>query len=206
MQEPISLEQIIPGVMLNNEKDAEGKEKKAPISKRYEYLDTDSMMKILHHETGKLNQDDIFLEASDDYRCSICSLVFKDPVTDDCEHQQHTFCQKCLVRALASKKACPLSRKPMTNFNITINQELNEKVKALTCRCYYAENGCTWMKTFGELDKHLLQCEYVEYKCNKCAKLFSKSAIDEHIAICSERRIRCKMCKWDGILKMKEVN
>mmetsp|Transcript_19683 Transcript_19683/g.16829 ORF Transcript_19683/g.16829 Transcript_19683/m.16829 type:complete len:84 (+) Transcript_19683:226-477(+) len=83
-------------------------------------------MKILYHETGKIAQDDLFTQDIEEFQCSICSQVFTDPVTDDCEPSPHTFCQKCLARALSTRKSCPLSRKVMNVATLPVDREKNK--------------------------------------------------------------------------------
>ena len=45
--------------------------------------------------------------------CSICLLIFRNPVIDTCGH---TFCKSCLIKWLQKNRKCPQSRKRVENF------------------------------------------------------------------------------------------
>ena len=81
----------------------------------------------------------------EDLECKICYDVLYQPVSTACGH---TFCRKCLLRALDYKPECPCCRRAL-NCEVQRNTEITRAVKEIVenlCPAEYAERK----KSFSE--------------------------------------------------------
>ncbi|KAF7301689.1 hypothetical protein MIND_00734400 [Mycena indigotica] len=60
--------------------------------------------------------------------CEICFMLLYNPVTTPC---QHTFCAKCLHRALDHSNLCPLCREALPGFSFFEDHPVNQTVETL---------------------------------------------------------------------------
>ncbi|KAF8529026.1 PUA-like domain-containing protein [Hysterangium stoloniferum] len=75
--------------------------------------------------------------------CEICFMLIYAPVTTPC---QHTFCLKCLQRALDHNAQCPLCRTDMPGFTFPQDHPPNKLVLALILKAFpesYADRKST---------------------------------------------------------------
>lgn len=54
-------------------------------------------------------------EVDEELQCSICSMVFENPVQTPCEH---AFCNECITTWLSNNTACPIDRKPLSQCEL----------------------------------------------------------------------------------------
>ena len=108
----------------------------------------------------------------DELKCSICLLVFKDPILTDCGHH---FCQACIApvasRWLVSRWLTP--RCPKCNeegFRTFPDKSTVSKIKSLKIKCKKRVEGCEWVGEYGRLEHHLDakegDCGFVEVECD----------------------------------------
>lgn len=90
-------------------------------------------------------------------QCSICSLVFNNPMRLDCGH---TFCYKCIVN-LVSKyhKLCPICRVNIKEGCITRDLLAYNIINDLEVTCNNEMKGCPWKGQLMELINHLKLCD-----------------------------------------------
>lgn len=51
-------------------------------------------------------------KVEEEFQCSICSMVFENPVETPCDH---AFCKDCITRWLSnSETVCPIDRTPLS--------------------------------------------------------------------------------------------
>ena len=49
-------------------------------------------------------------EIDEEFHCSICKMILKDPIQSPCEH---LFCDECIKGWLAVDESCPVERGPL---------------------------------------------------------------------------------------------
>ena len=130
-------------------------------------------------------------------KCSICTLVLRDPQQVTCCFNR--FCKSCMNQIKGN--SCPLCRKPISYFK---DGGINREIIALKIYCTNSEEGCKWQGTINEtgtsIDTHLNSCTYQLVPCtNGCRKKIRRSKLEAHLRNnCPERSINCQYCKRKG--------
>ncbi|KAJ7179119.1 PUA-like domain-containing protein [Mycena filopes] len=75
-------------------------------------------------------------ELQTELSCEICFMLLYSPVTTPC---QHTFCAKCLHRALDHSNLCPLCRDPLPGFSFFEDHPGNQVLETLLATAFPAE-------------------------------------------------------------------
>ena len=101
----------------------------------------------------------------DELKCSICLLVFKDPILTDCGHH---FCQACIAPVSSRNPRCPLCNEE--GFRTFPDKSTTRKIKSLQIKCETRVEGCEWVGEYGRLEHHLDakegDCGFVEVECD----------------------------------------
>ena len=99
-------------------------------------------------------------------KCSICELVFKEPVLTNCGHH---FCQECIAPIVSEKGACPDPECKTQDFTTFLDKATLRKIEALIIKCKKRDEGCPWEGPYSAVEKHLDaeegDCNYVNVKC-----------------------------------------
>jgi len=123
-----------------------------------------------------LSEPDPFLfvlpEISDDLMCAICMEIMDACCSTSCGH---SFCQRCITRAVDMKKECPLCRTNLSHFEVSPNLDVISKINALQVHCRYGliedptspgmwkhdpNIGCNEIVLFSERENHELNCKF----------------------------------------------
>ncbi|KAJ7047355.1 PUA-like domain-containing protein [Mycena alexandri] len=75
-------------------------------------------------------------ELQTELACEICFMLLYSPVTTPC---QHTFCSKCLHRALDHSNLCPLCRDSLPGFSFFDDHPGNQTLETLLATAFPAE-------------------------------------------------------------------
>lgn len=105
---------------------------------------------------------------SNEFICSICKVVFHDPVKlIECEH---IFCRTCILPVTQSldksKRLCPLDRKKIKKGIEDPPRVFINLWKELKIACKYANQGCTQEIPIENLDAHTKKCEFNVSTCH----------------------------------------
>lgn len=94
----------------------------------------------------------------DEFVCSICNDVLKDPVmVDSCKH---SFCKSCITdwNAVSNdKNTCPLDGKPIGQL---IASSMEFYVNQLELHCQFKKFGCNGIHTVGSIVNHEKSCSF----------------------------------------------
>ena len=135
----------------------------------------------------------------DDFICSICHLVFRDPHLTGCCGQR--FCQSCLEHSIRAfnKKRCPHCRADREDFCHQRDLDMKRKISSLDAHCPRWKDGCQWvgqLRSFGDHDKI---CGYVYIICVlgvRCGSRFMRKERSKHESTeCPERKVTCEHCR-----------
>ncbi|KAJ7908345.1 PUA-like domain-containing protein [Mycena leptocephala] len=75
-------------------------------------------------------------ELQTELSCEICFMLLYNPVTTPC---QHTFCAKCLHRALDHSNLCPLCRDSLPGFSFFEDHPYNQTLETLLVTAFPSE-------------------------------------------------------------------
>ncbi|XP_028415398.1 uncharacterized protein LOC114538418 isoform X2 [Dendronephthya gigantea] len=129
-----------------------------------EHLDSDFVaMKIAESEVPMERGHDpnrFILQVKRDLLCFICHRVLKEPRI--CEAGEHHFCSICITQHLAKQsQTCPECKKPLTLETLQLPQKfLINILSELRIRCDYNDRGCPEHVQLGNLEDHVIGCEY----------------------------------------------
>ena len=150
--------------------------------------------------------DHKFVEAVDDFTCSICTKVLRDPHLTVCCGQH--YCSSCLdhwAKTQAKPTRCLYCRQT-TDFRHFLDKKMERKIKSLHVLCVHGEDGCQWKGELRNVENHLERgCSYVQVDCsNKCGVLVRRKDMQQHMKKeCLLRTYRCEHCGNEG--KYKDI-
>ena len=125
-------------------------------------LEKSTPKEIEDHERDEIEFVDVL---PDELKCSICLLVFKDPILTDCGHH---FCQACIAPVSSRNARCPLCNEE--GFRTFPDKSTTRKIKSLQIKCKKRVEGCEWVGEYGRLEHHLGpkegDCGFVEVECD----------------------------------------
>ena len=163
---------------------------------------------------------ELFLEQEylEKFICGICENVCDDPVVQCCGCEQ-LFCRKCLlfyydnnnrecpeckqitkepIKVPAADITIKLKKMKCINYNVNCTwqgkckeykEHIEKKCPKEIINCPY--KGCIIKLKREEMDKHMLNCDYVEINCEKCKLKISKNERDTHKEVCLKEKIKC---------------
>jgi hypothetical protein len=111
---------------------------------------------------------------ADRLTCPICLTVLSVPVfLPSCGTKpRHTFCLSCIdqwVSMGGDRPTCPLDRRQMdVDECFVLNEEDEEAVKVLPCRCPYSTFGCEQTPPLVEMEVHVKCCAFLTESCSCC--------------------------------------
>ena len=152
--------------------------------------------------------DHKFVEAVDDFTCSICTKVLREPHLTVCCGQH--YCSSCLehwAKTQAKPTRCLYCRQT-TDFRHFLDKKMERKIKSLHVLCVHSEDGCQWKGELRNLGNHLnleKGCSFVQVDCsNNCGVLVRRKDMQQHMKKeCQLRTYRCVHCGNEG--KYKDI-
>ena len=132
----------------------------------------------------------------DDYTCSVCLYVLRDPVLTNCCGT--LFCETCIQRVKKSRMpSCPHCRE---QFDFMRDKRVQRKVLELKVRCSHSSQGCQWTGSLRDREYHSTeQCEFDFMKCSKCDRNVLRYELQGHLENdCPKRDHQCEYCGWKG--------
>ena len=136
-------------------------------------------------------------EPDQEYLCSICHGVLRDPHATECCGQH--FCEKCLNEWFRQegRTICPHCRR--TRFNHIRYLPLKRKIDGFGVFCSNKGQGCQVVSTVGELSSHLGNCPYSRVPCDKCRWFILRKYLNFHsLQECPKRVVNCVYCGVAG--------
>jgi hypothetical protein len=135
-----------------------------------------------------------FNEDMEEFHCSICQEVVRDPVNFNCSHFN---CLKCVSQMKEYK--CPCCREPFDD-TLKLNFYIAQKIITKPFKCLLHEQGCDWIGTIGvkeqTINDHLNECKFSKFfPCTKCTLLTNSLDEEEHKKICLEEDDECSECQ-----------
>lgn len=134
-----------------------------------------------------------------DYICTICTTLLKDPHVTECCGQH--FCIVCLKTWFTKNKTkqCPHCRTADCYYirYLPMKRDIDE----LEVYCTNKDHGCTHIVKLGEVYEHVNKvCEYSEVKCPAMcgSNLFRKDLKRHNERECPNREAYCKYCHSAG--------
>lgn len=156
------------------------------------------------HSQGAGEEYDFVIPLKNDYVCSVCLELLREPHLTSCCGQH--FCKTCLENVLGRGMKCPLCNQ---DFAAIIDRRIQREIRSLQVRCSYKAEGCEWVGELGELKDHLDaqkgRCRFCKLVCPKgCGQTIHRSDLDHHLkSICPKRDRVCEYCgnlfSYDGI-------
>lgn len=122
----------------------------------------------------------------DEYFCSICLMVFENPVHGPCGH---TFCSACIENWIPlNVNACPLDKKPLYKKDLTqVSLPFRNLLTRLRIKCDFEVEGCKYICQMGLLPEHVRTCPFNpngEMMCEQgCELTFLRKERDSHKCI-----------------------
>lgn len=143
-------------------------------------------------------------EAGDEFMCSICHKVLREPHLTECCGQH--FCRSCLYHWSRRNVTCPQCRKH--SYKHMLDKNVERKVNSLHVLCVHSMDGCPWRGELGDLKEHLHSergCGYVEVACsNNCGVPQRRKDVQQHMKkTCPLRTYQCEHCGTRG--KYKDI-
>ena len=112
-----------------------------------------------------------------------------------CKECNNRFHKACLNKFCRETGQCPmLCKKPKF---ISIQKEIEKKLKNLTFACNNSYLGCDKLLTYEEAQIHVNTCKYSLVKCEaykSCKTKCIRKDIDMHQAICPNFLVPCIYC------------
>lgn len=129
--------------------------------------------------------------------CAFCRGVLEHPVRGECKH---VFCKACLQKALSKHQFwCPECKVDLSTSEAEEpDDELVEKLGALSLHCKHYKSGCEAVVTYHSLQLHLQRdcsCRLVSCEHKGCSETVQYADLESHMEKCNHRLVECKVCK-----------
>ena len=135
----------------------------------------------------------LFVESPPDYiKCGVCKNVLRNPQLTECCGRN--VCHPCIKETIRVDGPCPLAdcRRPQVkvSFNRICRNDIDERM----VYCSSKENGCQWTDKLEKLERHLMECGFIEEVCLYCGTHVQQQYIEAHAAFCKQYPIECSQC------------
>ena len=125
--------------------------------------------------------------------CEVCKLVLRDPqITQYCGKNA---CRLCIEKQAENGAPCPIPGCQNPYVKITFNRDLHHDILKSRVYCSLKKSGCEWADTLENLEKHQLECPFLEEECqNSCGMKIQQRMAKEHEAVCERFPVKCELC------------
>ena len=102
------------------------------------------------------------------FMCEVCNLVLRDPQITQCCGKYA--CRLCVAKEVENGAPCPIpSCQNQRIEKFFPDRDLDHDILKGKVYCTSKDNGCQWVDTLEKLERHLLQCPFLEVECqNSC--------------------------------------
>ena len=131
-------------------------------------------------------------DIDDDFHCSICFNVLKDPRT--CKNNDHAFCLDCISEHLrVNSETCPECKEDLTVATLRRPRFLNNRLSKLKINCDHASRGCLEYICVEDLENHAGSCGFAPVMCSNenCGMVINKQEREHHETVCEYRKEQC---------------
>jgi hypothetical protein len=124
-----------------------------------------------------------FISNIDEFICTVCTDVVKNPVYFTCSHM---LCLECYLQL--QNKSCPSCSTNIAEYSSPpfIIKNLYNK---LTLRCNNFKKGCEFTDSLSDIENHERDCQYNLFTCPDCEEQFIILNRTEHENTCEKREI-----------------
>ena len=127
------------------------------------------------------------------FNCEVCKLVLRYPQITQCCGKNA--CRSCIEKEAKNGAPCPISGCQNRCVVIIFNRDLHHDILRSKVYCSSRENGCEWVDTLENLEKHLRECPFLEEECqNSCGMKIQRRMVKEHKAVCERFSVKCEQC------------
>ena len=131
-------------------------------------------------------------DVDEDFHCSICFNVLKDPRT--CKNE-HAFCLDCISEHLrVNSETCPQCKEDLTVATLRRPRLLNNYLSKLKINCNHASRGCLEYICVKDLESHAGSCGFAPVMCSNenCGMVINKQEREHHeTVVCEYRKEEC---------------
>ena len=132
-------------------------------------------------------------DVDEDFHCSICFNVLKDPRT--CKNNDHAFCLDCISEHLrVNSETCPQCKEDLTVATLRRPRFLNNRLSKLKINCNHASRGCLEYIYVEDLESHTGSCGFAPVLCSNenCGMVINKQEREHHeTVVCEYRKEEC---------------
>ena len=132
-------------------------------------------------------------DVDEDFHCSICFNVLKDPRT--CKNNDHAFCLDCISEHLrVNSETCPECKEDLTVATLRRPRFLNNRLSKLKINCDHASRGCLEYICVEDLESHAGSCGFTPVMCSNknCGMVINKQEREHHeTVVCEYRKEEC---------------
>ena len=132
-------------------------------------------------------------DVDEDFHCSICFNVLKDPRT--CKNNDHAFCLDCISEHLrVNSETCPQCKEDLTVATLRRPRFLNNRLSKLKINCNHASRGCLEYIYVEDLESHAGSCGFAPVMCSNenCGMVINKQEREHHeTVVCEYRKEEC---------------
>ena len=132
-------------------------------------------------------------DVDEDFHCSICFNVLKDPRT--CKNNDHAFCLDCISEHLrVNSETCPECKEDLTVATLRRPRLLNNYLSKLKINCNHAGRGCLEYICVKDLESHAGSCGFAPVMCSNenCGVVINKQEREHHeTVVCEYRKEEC---------------
>ncbi|KAI6651764.1 SID1 transmembrane family member 1-like [Oopsacas minuta] len=143
------------------------------------------LIKFLYVSLGDVEggwDSDIFLESrdiKDEYSCTICTGIYRDPIMTRCGH---LFCTTCFEKHKGRKITtnCPLDRKVLNATDYFADRFVKKLVEKLRVHCPLEKDSCPWSGQLCNVIEHVKICDYRLVLCRDCKMRIKRNELAMH--------------------------
>ena len=132
-------------------------------------------------------------DVDEDFHCSICFNVLKDPRT--CKNNDHALCLDCISEHLrVNSETCPQCKEDLTVATLRRPRFLNNRLSKLKINCNHASRGCLEYIYVEDLESHAGSCGFAPVMCSNenCGMVINKQEREHHeMVVCEYRKEEC---------------